>query len=81
MLSSAVLSKVCGQQSMRYFWVSKHRHPNKLEITEQTPTVNAIKHQLHCPTLYSNRFTKHAKLSHSFTLNTEMSFSCNKQFL
>jgi len=53
MLSFVVLSKVCEQQSMKYFWGSKHHHPYNLEVKEQTPTVNAIKPQLYFPTLNS----------------------------
>jgi len=43
MLSFAVLSTVCEQQSAMYFWGSEHHLLYKLEIKEQTQPVNAIK--------------------------------------
>jgi hypothetical protein len=52
MLSSVVLSEECEQQSMKYFWGSKHHLLHILEIKEQTQPVNAIKPQLHFSTFY-----------------------------
>jgi hypothetical protein len=53
MLSFAVLSTVREQQSAKYFWGSEHHLLYKLEIKEQTQTVNAIKRQFRFPTFHS----------------------------
>lgn len=56
MLSFVVLSEVCEQLSVKYFWGSEHHLLYKLEIKEQTHPVNAIKPQFHFPTFYSKIF-------------------------
>jgi len=53
MLSFAVLSTECEQQSAKYFWGSEHHLLYKLEIKEHTQPVNAIKRQFHCPKFHS----------------------------
>lgn len=54
MLSFAVLSTVCEQQSEKYFWGSEHHLLYKLEIKEQQiQPVNAIKRQFRRPTFCS----------------------------